>query len=262
MAYNSEANKHYFLAHYFREAYDHVMKSLPVVSSGVSITKIEVWVTNTNNTTQNTRNIIGFNDLGEASRFDAAIGIVPLTTAASGGILPDNQRNNLYISVANNSAVRAFFNANGDLASMNNPGPFKQSVSYEKVENARKLNESEYTYNGRLGFISLNQALNNDEVLAVAFEYTYQGETYQVGEISTDGVTGSDAIVLKLLKATNFNPNLPIWDLMMKNVYSMGAYQVNSQNFILNIEYTNPTTGVDIPYLPVGGTLQNLLWGE
>ena len=34
-----------------------------------------------------------------------------------------------------------------------------------------------------MGFISLRQALNNAEVLAVAYEYTFNGETYQVGTL-------------------------------------------------------------------------------
>ena len=251
-----EANKHYFLAHHFREDYDRAMSSLPSPASGINITRIEVWITNTNNTTQNTRNVIAFNDIGEASRFDPNLGIVATTTPASGGSLPSNARNNIYASVVNNSAVRGFFSADGNLAQMANPGGFDQAIHYEKLENARMLQNTEYTYNSQLGFISLNQALNNDEVLAVAFEYTFQGETYQVGELSTDGVTGQDAIILKLLKGTFTIPKLPIWDLMMKNVYSIGAFQVNRENFQLNLWYTNPDDGVDINYLPYSNSLE------
>ncbi len=248
-----EANRHYFLAHYFRDAYDHALASLPIVNSGINITRIEVWVTNTNNTTQNTRNIIAFNDLGEAARFDPNMGILADVNPANGGMLPSNRRNNIYSYVANNSNVRGFFNANADLAAHTNPGGFSSAVHYEKVENARMLTPSEYTYNSRLGFISLNQALNNDEVLAVALEYTFGGETYQIGELSTDGAVGSNALILKLLKGTTFNPRLPIWDLMMKNVYNIGAYQVNRDDFILNLWYTNPVTGVDVNYIPHPG---------
>jgi cell surface protein SprA len=43
--------------------------------------------------------------------------------------------------------------------------------------------------NERLGFIGLNQSLNNDEVLAVSYQYTFHGQTYQVGEFSTDGIS-------------------------------------------------------------------------
>jgi cell surface protein SprA len=82
----------------------------------------------------------------------------------------------------------------------------EQSVEYEKLENARLLNSNEYTYNSVLGYISLNQSLNNDEVLAVAFQYTIGNNIFQVGELSTTGPTAPDALFVKLLKGTNFSP--------------------------------------------------------
>lgn len=98
----------------------------------------------------------------------------------------------------------------------------RQGIHYERVGNARKLNSSEYTYNSRLGFISLRQALNNAEVLAVSYEYTLNGQTYQVGTLSQDGIVAPQALVLKLLKSsitmvrlTNGDP-APLWDNMMK----------------------------------------------
>ena len=47
---------------------------------------------------------------------------------------------------------------------------FQIGRDFEKIENARKLNEREYDFNRQLGYISLNTALNTDEVLAVAYE--------------------------------------------------------------------------------------------
>ena len=64
----------------------------------------------------------------------------------------------------------------------------REGRDYTILENARKLDDSEYTINQKLGFISLNQSLNNDEVLAIAFQYTFQGQVFQVGEFSTDSV--------------------------------------------------------------------------
>jgi cell surface protein SprA len=87
------------------------------------------------------------------------------------------------------------------------PG-FQIGRDFEKIENARKLNDREYTLNSRLGYISLNTALNTDEVLAVAFEYTFNGQVYKVGEFSTDGVTAPQALILKLLKGTTLSPNI------------------------------------------------------
>ena len=134
-----------------------------------------------------------------------------------------------------------------------------QSVEFEKLENARLLNTNEFTYNAVLGYISLNQSLNNDEVLAVAYQYTYNGKTYQVGELSTDGIAGQEALYLKLLKSTVRNPRIKLWDLMMKNVYSLGAYQVDPLNFRLDIWYNNPSSSIDINYIPKTGVDKKLL---
>ena len=43
-----------------------------------------------------------------------------------------------------------------------------------------------------------------------------------------------------------------MWQLMMKNVYSLGAYQLQSKNFKLNIKFLSDTTGTEINYIPAG----------
>ena len=250
---NYEANRHYFVNMYFHNNYDAAMAQLPNVASEIYITRMEVWVTNRVNSTENARNILAFSDLGEGNQTDVQGNPAPFP----GTPFPDNESNGLYNWLVNNSSVREFNQAVSALSAMPvAPGPFQQAVHYEKVENARKLGESEYTYNALLGYLSLNQPLNNDEVLAVAYEYTYRGETYQVGEFSTDGIDGQEALYLKLLKPTITNPTLKIWDLMMKNVYSIGAYQVDEQGFRLNIFYNNPESSVLAPVFPID-QLQN-----
>ena len=160
----------------------------------------------------------------------------------------------MYEWAAKSTLIRGFANSVGVLGSQfTAPGPFNQAVEYEKFENARRLETSEYTYNALLGYISSATPLNNDEVLSVAYEYTYRGETYQVGEFSTDGSTGQDALILKLLKPTITNPNNKVWDLMMKNVYSIGAYQVDQLGFKIDVLYNNPETSVELPIMPLDG---------
>ncbi|MBX2949047.1 MAG: cell surface protein SprA [Crocinitomicaceae bacterium] len=249
-----EANRHYFLNFYHRNNYDEAMKALPIVNSGINISRIEVWITNRTNTTENTRNIIAFTDLGE--------GLVENVEGTPGGYptipgpnpLPDNSMNGLYKWASEQPGIRSFSGAVATLATqVVAPGPFTQSIHYEKVESAKKLNDAEFTYNAQLGFISLNIPLNNDEVLAVGYEYTYKGQTYRVGELSTDGVEGTDALILKLLKPTMTNPTNKLWDLMMKNVYSLGAYQVDQVGFRLDILYNNPENSLYIPFFPQDG---------
>ena len=247
---NYEANRHYFLNHYHRDHYDEAMSTMPIVSSTINITRIEVWLTNRTNNTENTRNILAFSDMGESK----AKNLEGTPGNLSNIDLPDNTANGLYSWLSTQPEVRGFKNAVNTLSTKGNaPGPFQQSIHYEKVENARKLTEQEFTYNALLGYVSLNIPLNNDEVLAVAYEYTYRGKTYQVGELSTDGIEGQDALILKLLKPTITNPKNKVWDLMMKNVYSIGAYQVDQQGFRLNLFYNNPETSLLVPFFPYDG---------
>lgn len=244
---NYEANRHYFLNLYHRDHYDEGMATLPIVNSTVNITRMEVWLTNRTNNTENTRNIIAFSDLGEGKSENCQGN----PGSFSGDELPDNSANGLYSWASGQPLVRSFVNAVSALSAQGTaPGPFEQAIEYEKVENARKLTEQEFSYNAQLGFISLNLPLNNDEVLAVAYEYTYRGQTYQVGEFSTDGVAGQEALILKLLKSTITDPGNKIWDLMMKNVYSIGAYQVDQNGFRMDLLYNNPATSLLVPFFP------------
>ena len=249
-----EKNKHYFLAHYFKDNYDESLENLPFINSPINITKIEVWVTNKTGTTNDTRNIVSFLDLGETGqRIDPQTGQIDSSniyneyfTTSNQGIYPDNNAaNNLFEKLTNTSPYNGIRNIN-DVNSIffldglsSNPQPFLNGQDYEKLERARRLSESEYILHAQLGYISLNQALNNDEVLAVAFQYTVGGKTFQVGELTSTAPVAPDALILKLLKGTNFSPNLPNWDLMMKNIYALGAYQMSRDGFILDVMYEN-----------------------
>lgn len=99
---------------------------------------------------------------------------------------------------------------------MNNIPGVEGGMDYEKIENARLLTSSEYTLNSKLGYISLKQTLQPDEVLAVAFEYTLGGRSYQVGEFSSDIKETGQSLFVKLLKNTANSPDAACWDLMMK----------------------------------------------
>ncbi|MCB9170499.1 MAG: cell surface protein SprA [Flavobacteriales bacterium] len=249
-----EANKYFFLSYYFRDRYEDAMRTLPTVNSGIQITRIEVWVTNTRSDYEQNRNIVAFTDLGEDIGHVNPDMLGVISDTGPGTANADNGQNSLYTTVSGNPDIRGFVNSAAALQTMG----IRASRDYEKLESARMLQPNEYTLNERLGFIGLNQSLNNDEVLAVAYEYIYPGGTGKVGEFSTDGVTPPQALMLKLLKATVTDPRTQgsngqtygLWDLMMKNVYSLGAFQVNADDFRLDIIYNNPSTGVDINYVP------------
>ena len=245
---NYDQNRHYFLAHYFRDNYDQFCSKLPFVTSGIKITRIEVWVTNKNNNYDASRNIVAFMDLGENTHLANSHWAPNMSIPT-----PANSSNDLLSTIKTEYPDARNISVVSQALSPLQAYGFEGGRDYEKVESARLLKESEYTLNSTLGYISIKSQLNADEVLGVAFEYTYNGQVYQVGEFSAD-ITGTDqSLYVKMLKSTTVAPKLPMWNLMMKNVYSLGAYQVSKSNFKLNIKYMSDTTGTQIVYLPVPG---------
>lgn len=243
---NYDANRHFFLAQYFYDNYDRFAARLPHVASGIKITRIEVWITNKNSNYQQSRNLVGFMDLGENKRLANDYWTPNLSFDN-----PSNKSNNLLDIIKNDyPGARNINTVTQALAPLEAYG-ITGGRDYEKVESARLLNSSEYSLNSDLGYISLKSSLNTDEVLAVAYEYTYNGQVFQVGEFSSDVTSTSDALYLKMLRSTTVSPKLPMWKLMMKNVYSLGAYQLQSKNFKMQVKYLSDTTGTEINFLPV-----------
>ena len=277
-ALDYDEDKHFFLAQYFRDTYDEALSNYPFIRSGVQITRLEVWVTNRSQQTLNVRNIVGIQDLGE---YDPLNG-------------PTESKTRIYSQIAGNNPPAGFFNTNTtdmqpnglprnnandydpaligaggvltesirDIATVeqgfNVPGyQPNQGFDYAILENARKLELGrDFDFNSQLGYVSLNQRLSNDEVLAVAFQYTYNGKVYQVGEFANGGLDATtvsgginaanpiienNTLVLKLLKSNITSVSDPIWDLMMKNIYATGAFRLSEDDFKMNILYSNPT---------------------
>lgn len=242
-----DANRHFFLAQYFYDNYDDFASRLPYVSSGINITRIEVWVTNKSGNYNESRNFVGFMDMAENKRISNTF-----WRPNNKNDVPANGNNDM-LSILNNDypGARDIDMVTQVLSPLAGQG-ITGGRDYEKVESARLLSSSEYTLNPTLGYISLKSALNSDEVLGVAFEYTYQGRVYQVGEFSADVSSTAQCLFLKMLRGTTISPQLPMWKLMMKNVYALGAYQMQQNKFKLNIKYLSDTTGTEINYLPVG----------
>ena len=239
-AYDYDENRHFFLAHYFHDSYDKACSTLPNITSGVTINRIEVWLTNTGGQTTNTRNIVGLVDLAEGIKLGNS------RWAGAGLDIPSNESNKLY-----GNMVGTYVDArNMDQTSTVLDPVMTGGIEYEKVENARLLSSSEYTLNKHLGYISLKTALQANQVLAVAYEYTYNGQTYQVGEFSADQKDNDKALFVKLLKNTSGSPHIANWDLMMKNIYSLKALSVQREKFKMDIKYLSDTTGVKLSYIP------------
>ena len=240
-----EEKKHFLISHFFRNNYNKWLETLPIIGSPINITKIEVWVTNIGAATQQNRNIVALMDLGEKTPYNPAI---PLSMDPNAQF-PDNESNGL-LNIVDINQIRDINNVN---SYMNGVG-LVAGTDYEKIENARLLAPTEFTYNSKLGFISLNSTLNDDQVLAVAFQYTILGydSVFQVGEFSNGGIDAPKCLVVKLLKGTAQNTKVPLWDLMMKNVYSIGGYQINPEDFRLNVLYKSDGLGVPAGYFTEG----------
>ena len=242
---NYDDNRHYFLAHYFRDNYDRAMSKIPFISSPVSINRVEVWITNKVSSIGQTRNIIAFSDLGEYEHISN-----PYFFSSGSVNVPYNEANTLYKTIVEqypgsreiNSVTQTF------------DGFIEGGKDYEKIESARMLSASDYKLHPQLGYISLNAQLRTDEVLAVAFEYTYNGTVYQVGEFSSDKTENTNqCLYLKALKGTSMSPTMPFWDLMMKNIYIIpNGYSIQKEKFRLDILYQSDTVGAYVYTIPEG----------
>ena len=234
-----EENRHFFLSRYFRNHYDAWMQKLPNLTTGITINRVEIWVTNKTGNTTNTRNIVALTDLGETSKLSN-----PMWTAS--GNVPANQANTEYQTMTTQmAAARDIDQTSTTLEGAGLVG----GADFEKLESARLLSSSEYTVNTALGYVSLRSSIQTDQVVAVAYEYTSGGVTYQVGEFASDISDTKQALFVKSLKNTSNNPRQGNWDLMMKNVYLL-ASQVEKEKFRLDVKYQSDTTGVYLSYIP------------
>ena len=234
-----EENRHFFLSRYFRNHYDEWMQKLPNLVTGITINRVEIWVTNKSGTTASTRNIVALTDLGEASKISN-----PMWTAT--GLVPSNRANTEYQAMTTQYvAARDIDQAAAILEGAGLVG----GADFEKLESARLLNSSEYSVNTALGYVSLKTGIQTDQVLAVAYEYTSGGVTYQVGEFASDITDTKQALFVKALKNTSCNPQQGNWDLMMKNVYYL-ASNIEKEKFRLDVKYQSDTTGVYLSYIP------------
>lgn len=271
-----DENRHFFLSHYFREKYDEALENYPYVNSNIEITRVQVWVTNRSNSPQhltNARNIVGLQDIGESNPSHMGVfmdsegneinppeftGFLNTTPDA----FPDNANNDFNPLGITGPQQSALTPAIRDISTVGQgfgalSSTLDEGVDYAKLENARQLNDGEYTIHPKLGYISLRTRIRNDEMLAVAFEYTVNGQVHQVGEFASDGVDASESVpnpndpdgapiaqnknlVVKLLKSPITNVNEPVWDLMMKNIYDLDANQLEQEDFDFNILYTDP----------------------
>ena len=254
-------DRHFFLSQYFIDNYANSLKNYPLVNSQINITRVEVWITNRNSSTEDFRSIVALADIGESENnvlVNQTGEVIPTTPPfTSGGNIPTNESNNLLTLLTTNSGIRNISSVNSTLQEFN----MEEGTDYSVLENARKLDANEFRINNQLGFISLNRRLNDGEVLAVAYEYTVAGgvtgstkNSFKVGEFSNDGIQSPNALAVKLLRSeilktkrddgSGGEESFPTWRLMMKNVYALGAFPLTQDGFRFEIQYRDDQTGI------------------
>jgi cell surface protein SprA len=244
-----DENRHFFISHYNRDIFEDALGNLPQIRSLFKLENIEVWITNDRNEVDNVRDIIAFADMGEAERLVSPDKIPvfanpPFREIGGGRPLPDNQSNGLYQRLLDNQGIRSIDEA---VAILQNQFGLQQAKDFEKVS-ARKLRPQEYTVHPELGYLSLNVNVLPDQVIGISYQYSYNGNNYKVGELSINSETTAvdssiTVLFVKMLKSTTQRTDIPTWDLMMKNVYSIGAFQVNPDDFRLDVVYDDPGQG-------------------
>jgi len=250
VASNYDDNRHFFLGHFFRENYRNWIANIPQVISGVNVTRVEVYILNRNNDTQTLRNVVGLTDLAEGKVINN-----PNTVGVINPSSPNSNDANQLLTLA-----RGLVRSDSIDVQLNGLG-LQGGSDYEKINGARKLAPTEFTFHKQLGYITLARKLQNDEAIAVAYEYTYNGRSYKVGELSEDyaNLRDDEVIFLKLLRHRSLSTTLrlPTWDLMMKNIYNLNVSQLTRESFQLRIIYRDDRTGIDNPQLQEGIIVRN-----
>ena len=253
---NYDENRHFFLGQFFRDNFEGWLSTLPQITSGVNVTRIEVYLINRTVDTQTQRDVVGLMDLGESDKvyrkgyYDKSKD--PQQSPTS------NSANDLFDLVSKVPAESDGINQ--ELENLLPGKPFVNGTDFEKITSARKLATTEFTFHKELGYITIQRKLQNDEALAVAYEYTYNGRVFKVGELTEDysNKDAKEVVYLKMLRPRKISIKdptgkiLPTWNLMMKNIYNLNVTQLTRENFQLRVIYRDDRTGIDNPQLQEG----------
>jgi cell surface protein SprA len=272
-----DENRHFFVSHFNRETYESSLANLPQVNTSYLLSQIEVWISDDRPDYQTGQtNIAAIADLAEgdlAKYNNPTRTLFPPTNPMPNVLkgvrnipLADNRSNGLYQELIKNDTISDLDKTSTVLRANYGLEPIRDF----EVFRGRLLNQSEYTYNPQLGFISLNTRLRPNQVLGVSYKYFYTlncDEVYTVGQVASQGLETADSrsiipgqqpdaspskvLFVKLLKSSNPRISLPNYDLMMKNVYNLGTNQLNKEGFEFDVFYQDDyTDGSPKKYIP------------
>ncbi|MFZ1518001.1 MAG: cell surface protein SprA [Ignavibacteriaceae bacterium] len=99
----------------------------------------------------------------------------------------------------------------------------------------------DYIVHPETGFITFKTALNDQDIIAVAFRQengTGASDDRVFGEFLAQGDTNTtQRLVLKMIKPNNLQPQFKIaWSLMLKNIYALGPRNIKQEGFEFDIK--------------------------
>jgi cell surface protein SprA len=100
-----------------------------------------------------------------------------------------------------------------------------------------RLEKDEYFVHDQMGYLQLNNALQEGEVLAVA----YSDSGGRVRGMVDYNNTEDDIIYLRMLRTKDPRPSNPTWPLEWQNVYALGGRNISQDGFEFRIYYKPPS---------------------
>ena len=243
---------HFFLSYYFRNRWEDALDDPPLLTVADNferITRIEVWkLQRTSPENLDLRKVIAVVDLGEE-------------------IAVREEANNYLDTVLPNTAIDDWDEATLTKELIDSKGldasDFQTGDFFKKLEEGR-----DYEVDDVLGYLSLNQRVQDFEAIAVAYEYVAGGRNFKVGEFAADKPDNDTRLVLKLIRpqdlqqpnlAGGFNP--AAWYLELRNIYPLKGRGINANEFELQVNYQAPgqPSSKTLPGVGQGRTLLQIL---
>lgn len=211
-------DRHFFLDFYTRQEFESSMANPQQLSQTLQIADVEVWVLRESTQAE------------EGSRLAIALADIGVVESGGGGFhAPDNRLDLFPEELLDQYRDPQTGVSASDLG-------ISDSRNFEEGYFTLLNEGADYTVNKVTGTISLRRALAAREVLAVAFNYrNSSNEIVNVGEVNQGG---GDRIFLKMLRPKNVSTDNSLFDLTMKNVYSLGVTNITRESLELDLLFT------------------------
>ncbi|WP_138429269.1 cell surface protein SprA [Fodinibius saliphilus] len=213
-----EADRHFFLDFYTRQEFEDNVSNPQQTGQALQLVEINVWA------------LREASQSVEGERQAIALGPLGVDEGPSGGFSPPNDEEDDFSDALLNQYRDP---AEGVSASDFgvDPSQFVEGYFVPMQEGV------DYEIRPDLGYISLKRNLGARQALAVSFKYrdSQSGKTISIGDVSQGG---GGRIYLKLLRPQTVTTTNDLWDLMMKNVYSLGVANITSDGLDIDVKFT------------------------